>query len=156
MDPGFHVGGGANPPEGGNIWFFQIFQKTAWNWEHFGPCGDTLGAPLGTATVLGNFLDICDLIDVFVSIFVVICMNNTMGFTHIWKFTLSFSVPHYKKYKVGPIALPIVSTGTGTVLTNPDRIGQIHPEVLYCCWNQFGDFLCIPKCKRVSTIGRNQ
>ena len=37
-DPGFPVGGGANPPGGGaNIWFCQISRKTAWNWENFGP-----------------------------------------------------------------------------------------------------------------------
>ena len=41
VDPGFPVGGGANPPGGANIWFCQILQKTAWNWENFGRRGDT-------------------------------------------------------------------------------------------------------------------
>ena len=37
-DPGFPVGGDANPPGGGaNIWFCQILWKTAWNWGNFGP-----------------------------------------------------------------------------------------------------------------------
>ena len=38
-DPGFPIGGSANRPGGGdaNIWNCQIFQKTAWNWENFGP-----------------------------------------------------------------------------------------------------------------------
>ena len=32
-------GWGANPPGGtpANIWFHQILQKKAWNWENFGP-----------------------------------------------------------------------------------------------------------------------
>ena len=36
-DPGFPVGGGADPPGGVNIGFFKISKKTAWNPEHFGP-----------------------------------------------------------------------------------------------------------------------
>ena len=36
-------------PGGANIWFCQIFQKTAWNWKDFGPCRMRVGhrgAPL--------------------------------------------------------------------------------------------------------------
>ena len=33
-DPGFPRGGGTNPPGGANIWFCQIFQKTALNWKN--------------------------------------------------------------------------------------------------------------------------
>ena len=38
-DPGFPVGGGADPLGGANIRFCQIFPKTAWNQENFGPWG---------------------------------------------------------------------------------------------------------------------
>ena len=50
QDSGFPVGGGANPPGGANIWFCQIFRKTTWNWENFGPLGGTGGRPLRSAT----------------------------------------------------------------------------------------------------------
>ena len=53
-DPGFSVGGGANPPGGTNIWFFQNFPKTAWNWENFGPYFEGAhaeGAPLDPSLV---------------------------------------------------------------------------------------------------------
>ena len=33
-DPGFPRRGGANSPGGTNIWFCQIFSKTAWNWKN--------------------------------------------------------------------------------------------------------------------------
>ena len=35
--PGSPIGGGGNPRGGANIWFYQNFWKTAWNWEKFGP-----------------------------------------------------------------------------------------------------------------------
>ena len=50
-DPGFPVGGGADPPGGANIRFCQIFLKTARNQENFGPWGAHDGdVPLGSAT----------------------------------------------------------------------------------------------------------
>ena len=33
-------------PGGVNIWFCKNFQKTAWSWENFGPCGPPLHPPL--------------------------------------------------------------------------------------------------------------
>ena len=47
-DPGFPPGGAANPPGGGggeNIWFCQIFRKTAWNWTNLDSQGGE--RPLG-------------------------------------------------------------------------------------------------------------
>ena len=39
VDPGFPVGGSADLQGGANKQFSQIFQKTAWNWDNFGPQG---------------------------------------------------------------------------------------------------------------------
>ena len=43
---------GANSPGGANIWFCQMFLKTAWNWNNLDPQGVLVpGAPLRSATV---------------------------------------------------------------------------------------------------------
>ena len=53
-DPGFSPGGGVNSPGGANIWFCQIFSKTAWNWKNLGPRGGgaSLAPPLDPPLVL--------------------------------------------------------------------------------------------------------
>ena len=54
VDPGFPRSGGANPPGGANLRFYQIFLKTGRNWKNLDGGGECALAPLRSDNSLRN------------------------------------------------------------------------------------------------------